>query len=73
MLFLLHLSLPCLHLTWPGSQTSRCMCGVARVLRFEDGKARQERVDGIVSEVAVGSGLEATVKEQQGWVTHEKG
>ena len=28
----------CLRLTWPGSQTSRCKCGVARVLRFQDGK-----------------------------------
>ena len=24
----------CLHLTWPGGQTSRCRCGVAHVLRF---------------------------------------
>ena len=32
----------CLHLTWPGSQTSRCRCGVAYVLRFQDGKLRQE-------------------------------
>ena len=24
----------CLHLTWPGSQTSRGKCGVAHVLRF---------------------------------------
>ena len=24
----------CLHLIWPGSQTSRCRCGVARVLPF---------------------------------------
>ena len=30
-------------------------------------------MDGIVSEVVVGSGLEVTVKEQQGWVNHEKG
>ena len=46
------------------------MCGVARVLRFQDGKVRQDHVDGIVSEVVVRSGLQATV---QGWVKREKG
>ena len=30
-------------------------------------------MDGIVSEVVVGSGLEVTVRKQQGWVRHEKG
>ena len=49
-------------------QTSRCRCGVAHVLRFLDGKVRQDHVDGIVSEVVVGSGLEVTVQELQGWV-----
>ena len=34
---------------------------------------RQERVDGIVSEVVVGSGLEVTVREQQGLARREKG
>ena len=63
----------CLHLTWPGSQTSRCRCRVAHVLRFQDGKLWQHHVPGIVSEVVVGSGLEVTVREQQGWVRHEKG
>ena len=43
----------CLLLTWPGGQTSRCRCGVAHGLRFQDGKVRQGRVDGIVSEVVV--------------------
>ena len=56
----------CLHLIWPGSQTSRCKFGVAHVLRFQDGKVRQELVDVGVSEVVVGSGLEVTVQEQQG-------
>ena len=32
----------CLHLTWPGGQTPRCICGVARVLCFWDGKVRQD-------------------------------
>ena len=45
------------------------MCGVAHVLRFQDGKVRQE--DG--QERDVGIGLEVTVKEQQGRVKHEKG
>ena len=63
----------CLHLVWPGGKTSRCMCGVAHVLRFQDGKVRQDLVDVGVSEVVVGSGLEVTVQEQQGWVRHEKG
>ena len=48
------------------------MCGVAHVLRFQDRQVLQERVDGIVNEVIVGSGLEVTVREQQRWV-HEKG
>ena len=56
----------CLHLIWPSSQTLRCKCGVAHVLRFQDGKVRQEHVDVGVSEVVVGSGLEVTGKEQQG-------
>ena len=47
-------------------------------LRFQVGKMRQEVVDVKVSEVVVGSGLEVTVKEQQGRqeqgrVKHEKG
>ena len=64
----------CLHLIWPGSQTSRCRCGVAHVLRFQHGRERQELVDVGVSGVAVWSGLEVTVKEQQGrWVNHETG
>ena len=57
----------------PSSQTSRCRCWVAHVLRFQDGKVRQDHVDGIVSEVVVGIGHEMTVKEQQGKVNHEKG
>ena len=56
------IGLMCLHLTWPGSQTSRCMCGVAHVLRLLDGKVRQ----GDGQERDVGIGLEVTVKEQQG-------
>ena len=63
----------CLHLTWPSSQTYRCKCRVAHVLRFQDGKVRQDHVDGIVSEVVVGSGLEVTVREQQRRVKHETG
>ena len=35
-------------------------------LRFEVGKVRQDRVDGCVGEVVVGTGLEVTVQEQQG-------
>ena len=47
-------------------------------LRFQVGKVRQEVVDVKISEVGVGSGLEITVKEQQGReeqgrVKHEKG
>ena len=56
----------CLHLIWPSSQTSRCRCGVAHFLRFQDGKVQQDHVDGVVSEVVVRSGLEVTVKEQPG-------
>ena len=63
----------CLHLIWPDSQTSRCRCGVARVLRFQDGKGRRDHVDVGISEVVVGICLEVTVKEQQGRVNHEKG
>ena len=40
----------------------------AHVLRFSDGKVRQYHVD-----VRVRIGLEVTVREQQGWVNHEKG
>ena len=36
-------------------------------------KVRQDHVDGTVGEVAVGSGLEVTAKEQQAQVNHEKG
>ena len=60
-----------LHLIWPGSQTSRCKCGETHVLRFQDGKIRQDHVDGVVSEVVVGIGLEVTVQEQQRRVNHE--
>ena len=45
-------------------------CGVAHVLRFQDGKVRRDHVDGVVSEVVVGIGLEVTVQEN---VNHEKG
>ena len=63
----------CLHLIWPGGQTSRCRCGVAHALRFEDGTVQQDHVDEVVSEVVVGIGLEVTVKEKQRRVRHEKG
>ena len=56
-LLLLLLQYLCLHLTWPGTQTSQCRCGVAQVLCLQDGKVRQELVDVGVSEVVVGSGL----------------
>ena len=68
LLFLLFLCLATGN-RWPGSETSRCKCGVAHVLRFQEGKVRQELVDVVVS-----SGLELTVKEQQRRrVHHEKG
>ena len=44
------------------TQTSRCMCGIARVLRFQDGILWM----GIVGEIVVWSGLDVTVQEQQG-------
>ena len=40
---------------------------------FRTGKIRQDHVDGLVNEVVVGIGLEVDVREQQGWVNHEKG
>ena len=47
---------------------------VAHVLCFEEEKVRQDHVHGVVSGVAVGSGLEVTVREQQGRrMKHEKG
>ena len=49
----------------PGSQTSRCRCGVARVLRFQDGKVRRDHVAVGVSEVVVETGLEVTVQKQR--------
>ena len=46
---------------------------MAHVLRFSDGKVRQDDVDVGVSEVVVGIVLEMTVQEQQRRVKHEKG
>ena len=46
---------------------------MAHVLRFEDREVRQERVDGIVGEVDVRSGLEVAVREQQRRVKHDTG
>ena len=40
---------------------------------FRTGKIRQDHVDLLVNEVVVGIGLEVDVREQQGWVNHEKG
>ena len=53
----------CLHLIRPNSQTSRC---------FKDGKVRQDHVDVGISEVVVGICLEVPVREEQGWVNHQK-
>ena len=50
--------------TWPSSKTSRCSCGVAHVLRFQDGKVWH----GCGQERDVGIGPEATVKNSKdGW------
>ena len=46
---------------------------MARVLRFQDGKVRQDHVDVGVSEVAVGIGLEVTVQERHTQMKYEKG
>ena len=73
---LLGLITSCWRRTWPDSQ-QLVLVRSTLDLRFQVGKILREVVDVKVSEVAVGSGLEVTVKEQQGRhkqrrVKHEK-